>query len=526
MMASPFASKLETNYCPNDDEVSHIKALLIEPTLRLQRLDAEITELQNTINKLIEERETLGAYVQAHSALISPARRLPQDIIQEIFVACLPTHRNCVMSAREAPVLLGRICSSWRTISLSTPHLWTSLHIVDPGQGFQSPNLTSSRIRMIHDKLAQVLEVTRTWLDRSGRYPLSISLYSHHVVPSAPSILQGLITLASRWQCVQFTAPAATLRKLVHLSAMDVPMLESIALHQSDRFTFAWDGLRILQGPNLASVSVTGEDLDFLRLPLEWTRMTDLHVTNSDPSQYSTQEISSEGALQTISRCPQLRKLSLDIAPGIQAEICPLVEHHLLQTLHFAGSVYTFAPLLGRLSLPGLKDFTLLVHSHDGSADNVVRFLTNSMLLESFRILTPQFSSSSLKEILRSLPPTLLHLRFDGVYDHWVPPSPVNDDVLALITPTPGVPTPCPALQDLRIDGNGISDAALLQFIIARAPTLQRIHINFQREMELDIHPNLLPFIENGLEVSTTYLPPLRFSPWEGLSDAPRPQFQ
>jgi hypothetical protein len=40
----------------------------------------------------------LGAYVDTHKALISPARRLPLDIIEEIFVACLPTHRNCVMS--------------------------------------------------------------------------------------------------------------------------------------------------------------------------------------------------------------------------------------------------------------------------------------------------------------------------------------------------------------------------------------------------------------------------------------------
>ncbi|KAF8213696.1 hypothetical protein K438DRAFT_1105548 [Mycena galopus ATCC 62051] len=30
-------------------------------------------------------------------------------------------HRNCVSSASEAPILLGRICSSWRAISLSTP---------------------------------------------------------------------------------------------------------------------------------------------------------------------------------------------------------------------------------------------------------------------------------------------------------------------------------------------------------------------------------------------------------------------
>ncbi|KAJ6557851.1 hypothetical protein B0H19DRAFT_906207, partial [Mycena capillaripes] len=123
-MSSPFAHRLETNYFPDDEEVLEIQGLLVEPTLRLKRLDDEIADLQKAIDKLAEERNSLGAYVAAHKALISPVRRLPLDIIQEIFIACLPTHRYCVMSASEAPILLGRICSAWRAISFSTPQLW------------------------------------------------------------------------------------------------------------------------------------------------------------------------------------------------------------------------------------------------------------------------------------------------------------------------------------------------------------------------------------------------------------------
>ncbi|KAJ6594623.1 hypothetical protein B0H19DRAFT_1247284 [Mycena capillaripes] len=110
-MSSPFVSRLGTNYCPNDKELEEIKGILAEPTLRLKQLDEEIADLQKAIEKLTEERESLGAYVAAHKALISPVRRLPLDIIQEIFIACLPTYRNCVMSTSEPPVFLGRICS-------------------------------------------------------------------------------------------------------------------------------------------------------------------------------------------------------------------------------------------------------------------------------------------------------------------------------------------------------------------------------------------------------------------------------
>ncbi|KAJ7255887.1 hypothetical protein B0H12DRAFT_964781, partial [Mycena haematopus] len=130
-MTSLFASKLGTNYCPLDEEVCEIEALLVRSRSRLQDLDDRIADLQKVtaideqvIDELTEERTSIRTYVDAHRALLSPVRRLPLDMLQEIFVACLPTHRNCVMSASEPPVLLGHICSSWRSISHSTPRLW------------------------------------------------------------------------------------------------------------------------------------------------------------------------------------------------------------------------------------------------------------------------------------------------------------------------------------------------------------------------------------------------------------------
>ncbi|KAJ7502546.1 hypothetical protein B0H11DRAFT_642432 [Mycena galericulata] len=101
---SPFAQKLGTNYCPTDEELIEIQALIVEPALRVKRLGEEIAELQKTIDKLAQERDELEVYVDAHRALISPFGRLPLDIIQTIFVACMPNHRNCVMSASEPPV--------------------------------------------------------------------------------------------------------------------------------------------------------------------------------------------------------------------------------------------------------------------------------------------------------------------------------------------------------------------------------------------------------------------------------------
>ncbi|KAJ7845416.1 hypothetical protein B0H14DRAFT_2203316, partial [Mycena olivaceomarginata] len=151
-----FHDKIGTNYAPLPFEIAQIRQLLAPPSREIERIDHEIALLQ-------ARRLQLSAYVADHEALISPIRQLPVDIIREIFIACIPTDQNPVMSVKMAPLLLSRICSGWRTIALSTPRLWSSIHVPEP-----------------HAKLPQYvrdgcLQLMKTWLTRSGGLPLSIS---------------------------------------------------------------------------------------------------------------------------------------------------------------------------------------------------------------------------------------------------------------------------------------------------------------------------------------------------------------
>ncbi|KAJ7694552.1 hypothetical protein B0H17DRAFT_931548, partial [Mycena rosella] len=155
-------------------------------------------------------------------------RRLPLDIIREIFVTCLPTDRNCAMSAVEAPILLGRICSAWRAISLSTPRLWAKLHIFEPLP--PSP----SAVAFFEKSLVQRIEATKLWLRRSGQCPLSISIKAtDHDIDSPASIkqiLQALLPFASCWEHLTFTIQFSALATVSHLTEADVPMLQSVTI--------------------------------------------------------------------------------------------------------------------------------------------------------------------------------------------------------------------------------------------------------------------------------------------------------
>ncbi|KAJ7768312.1 hypothetical protein B0H16DRAFT_1519365 [Mycena metata] len=518
-MSSPFASKLRTNYCPTDGEAAEITALLDEPVLQLKGLDDKIAELQKTIDKLAAQRNTLHTYIAEHRALISLVRRLPLEILEEIFSACLPTHRNCVMSTSEAPLLLGRVCSSWRAISLSTPRLWSKLHIVEPTTAGWWPNM--------EEEVAKHLEATKTWLARSGQCPLSISLESGNeggpTVSNAHSFFEALVPFAPRWQHMQFATAASILRTMSHLTEADVPLLETLAfythpLHGS--YDIVWGSLGIVRGPRVSSFSVPAYNFTPSEIPLRWHQLTTLWMGGQPWSFPLT--MTSELLLETLTSCPQLRCCKLRVVDtSITFEDHPMLELPFLYTLELdcGGRVdATLAILVWHLSLPRLRTFTLHAQGStilDERAPSLVYFFALWTQLETVEIQCDRFSQSTLVDSLRSLPAGVRRLTIHD--SHGVS---ANDEALAAVTAL--------ALEELVLTNcDLISDTALLRFITTRMSEdhfkFRRVEALFRRRKTLDILTNLKPFVDSGrLKVSVTY-PPSLYSPWEGAVHVERP---
>ncbi|KAF7376874.1 hypothetical protein MSAN_00105000 [Mycena sanguinolenta] len=537
-MASPFVSRLGTNYCPTDEELLEINALLVEPTLRLKGLDGEITKLQKAIDQLAEERSRVAAYIEAHKALISPVRRLPLDVIQELFVACLPTHRNCVMSASEAPLLLGRVCSSWRAISLSAARLWSSLHVVEPLWSPNDPTPGS-----FEEKVARRLEITQMWLGRSGQCPLSISLQtagegisqdgSPVLSPASMQFMEILLPFASRWQHIRFTAPLSLLVEVMSQFDAEVPQLETVEFrHQGDNLPLStWRPFNILRGARISSLYIPGVILLPENLPLRWSQLTTLTVGGYKWSVPLT--LTSDALLRVISKCPELRCCKLKVndpnGPELPISEHPIVELPFLHTLaiHCVARVApAVSNLLMRLSLPELRDFTIIGSAQD--CPTLGNFFARLVGLESLCLDIGMFSQASLLQTLRILPPSIRRLGISDIEHPWGQTRTVLDEMLTVLTTSPEL---YPMLQHFSLDsgpnGSNLSDRAVLLFITARMqqcpPALNRVDINFGRQMGVDIMPDLRAFIEAGLAVSLTYMPsqPSQDSPWLGLPDAP-----
>ena len=115
-----------TNDPPPEAAIQEVKELLTKSNQELLEAHAEVLRFK-------EKAECLQQLVNSYRAILSPCRSIPQDILREIFYHCLPTHRNSIMSATDAPVVLTRVCSLWRSVALTTPCIWAKIHIPIPG---------------------------------------------------------------------------------------------------------------------------------------------------------------------------------------------------------------------------------------------------------------------------------------------------------------------------------------------------------------------------------------------------------
>ncbi|KAJ7682359.1 hypothetical protein DFH06DRAFT_293086 [Mycena polygramma] len=121
---------------------------------RIEALSSEITVQQQLLRNL--ERDKSLVQRQLNAAL-DPVARFPLEISSEIFLQTLSSVPKR-SSVHKAPMLLLNVCSAWTNIALSTPALWTVIHIDCPGsEGYE--------------------EGLQKWLQRAGSRPLSVSLH-------------------------------------------------------------------------------------------------------------------------------------------------------------------------------------------------------------------------------------------------------------------------------------------------------------------------------------------------------------
>ncbi|KAF7340436.1 hypothetical protein MVEN_01963700 [Mycena venus] len=497
---SPFAEKLGTNYVPPEQEIKAIRDLLADPTEELARIEAEIDEMDAVIVQLKAKHASLKTAIDAHRALISPMRHTPEDVLREIFVACLPTTHNALIDPSEAPILLGGICRHWRAVAHSTPMLWSSMHIPIIPISDEDPAFGGTV--EVASKLEKLVE---QWLKRSATCPLDVSVSGVYRIDSDRHPIHQLLNVSRRLRHLVLEGEVAALLPLLRLGPDSLPLLREYP--------------RLLPFPSLAEVSLSILSADPLSLPLKWSQLTRLTL---DCFPLWTQNghyeggLGGIGALEVLRKCPNLLRCELRLTKSPSEVDTGLASNTSLITLPHMDililrGIFHLPNWIPHLVVPKLRCLTV------GEVSTTSP--TPSLPYMRAEIDTSRFTASSLLELLESFP-MISHLRvFADVY------SPdtilVDDAFLENFYPPHNL---CPALTHFTAGGGGaeFSDAAALSFVRAQMamPTpLQQFEVQFPpRSMQIDIMPELQSFSSSGLQASIKYCTSeWKFNPREAL---------
>ncbi|KDQ51307.1 hypothetical protein JAAARDRAFT_185059, partial [Jaapia argillacea MUCL 33604] len=152
---------LRTGYPPQAVDVPRLLEHISFADADISALNSQILERRAHIAQIMEEITVLSAQgelrarqVLPYRSVFAPVRRLPMEILTEIFVHCLPD--PSAFGYPEARRTLMHVCSSWRELVCSTPRLWSTILVNGPNDAEAS------------------LEHMNACLARSGTHPLNI----------------------------------------------------------------------------------------------------------------------------------------------------------------------------------------------------------------------------------------------------------------------------------------------------------------------------------------------------------------
>ncbi|KAF9560630.1 hypothetical protein CPC08DRAFT_665167 [Agrocybe pediades] len=560
---TPFSEYLHTNYVPNNIDRSHIQQLLSEPEQSLRRLNNEIERLQTVLNDLQGQRDALGLVIHEHYRLLTPIRRLPDDMLSEIFLWCLPDKHNAVMSAAEAPLLLGRVCSRWRYVAYRTPRLWESLHIpipTPPTPGTLNYS-TSHHFQQVcadfEDKFQRHCQAIRQWFARAGSRPLSLSFNPRETFPGTLNnifirkYLDLIFEFSNRWRSLEVSITTAEFSTLwATIPASSVPLLESLYLKFSRRTIQpdVWRESGLLRAPQLRVLHLSQFPCRPSTIFVNWSRLTHLSLSDSAAAVYRNKMLTLTEAHGIFAQCKHLVHCSMDImdGPDTICDIHEIISLPYLLSLDVVDGAKGSATLFDKLDVPSLRAISyhtrlvprtgpswrspllvllsrtngqiksLATDIHLFTFQEVVECFESLPLLESFTNVRSRSGSTREQTRMRIVCPIFRD---------------IMRVVLDLLTPSPdGMRCLCPRLSTVDLSESlSLRENEALRFILARmeannagrmdtgCPTspettdminvakLKSVSISFVFDQSLDFEEALESYVQEGLKLNLVY---------------------
>jgi hypothetical protein len=414
-----------------EPEAYQTRKILAQQQCKLEQLSGKLKEATVTLAKLVAEEAEVKRIHDACRSLLSPIRRLPPELLGIIFVYCLPGVLFVRPTKSEAPLLLTRICASWRAIAFSIPELWSSLNVV-----YHITGRGKDRSKFIDNVIAPSMGC---WLSRSGSLPLSISIDG---IAMKQSILDVLFRHSAHCRRLQ-------LKSVQPCPGLRIPdghflILEQLHLHgivQTGYFMSSF-----ASAPKLYEVSwEDGPHSDGPAPPLSlpWAQLKRLTL-GSNGIMFTSMEM----LLDILTMCPLLEHTSIafkgiNFVPPRSQILLPHLSSLVLRAIHTSDN---YTPIFIYLTTPCLRSLTCVF----GTAWPARIF--SSFINRSACTLENIFlrNLSRLTQIAEYLQIVNCSVKCLTIYHS---SCIITDELLDLLTPTYTTPCLCPNLEILNLIG-------------------------------------------------------------------------
>ncbi|KAF7378324.1 F-box domain-containing protein [Mycena sanguinolenta] len=237
----------------------------------LEKYDAQIAQLKDDsddIGPLKSRRSALEAYYLECRGLLAPIRRIPSEILIEIFRLCRSFEPDlsfsraadrafCGMThlAQESLLRIAHVCHFWHETVMGTPTLWSTV------------SLHASALSGTAQQCKTTVKLLEAVLQRSGSMPLTVKSYPFdgHGQRFKPA-LKLLASHCARWRTARILNSPFDFQYLSSIQN-NLPLLTTLELYIGGASLDQLDLLAFVQ--NVKNLTVHGSiEFAIAKLPL------------------------------------------------------------------------------------------------------------------------------------------------------------------------------------------------------------------------------------------------------------------
>ncbi|KAL0946505.1 hypothetical protein HGRIS_012721 [Hohenbuehelia grisea] len=446
--------------------------LIAEQIIATGTADLDWKFTQFRLLQLAGFRADLDKVVAALQSVFSPVRRLPPEIIMEIFRVCADTHeaqetpgvpRSYCLKRNEhlkgVHYTLSHVCVHWRNVALSTPSLWSKLDIS-----------LYLRDASYCEEWDRAQEAMRVYLERSGNYPLTLNIeVPDRQIDMHPG-MEVLVAHCHHWGNITLRITSGLYQTVLPQVRGNLPMLRSLIFAPSNPSDFSqvtmFDSAPLLREVDLSlpasMFSMPWEQLTNVTLRVRLTTLQELFRTSHALTSAVIHGTStSRSSSQVPIHFPVLKEL--DIGDGF--DILPL------------------------MTAPALESCTMM-NMNLSYANTLLSFLKRSSVsLKRLSGWGMRMSVAGFLDVLNSLP----DLEYLNVSNRDL----FTDEFFQRLTYTNKDTQLLPRLKTIHIrDPGRLITPALLQFLESRSP--QSKFVNPEHDALAAVHIEMSVQYEGG----------------------------